>query len=105
MLSKEIEFQGLEVELQNKKIGEAQRAIDSRKADVENAKHQLEERRADLDMKSLNSTISQPRLRLRKRSSAKRPRTLNRPSSPVCSQPSSAFAKFAQWFGHRLCTA
>lgn len=51
MLSKEIEFQGLEVELQNKKIGEAQRAIDSRKADVENAKHQLEERRADLDMK------------------------------------------------------
>lgn len=31
MLSKEIEFQSLEVELQNKKIGEAQRAIDTRK--------------------------------------------------------------------------
>ena len=33
MLSKEIEFQSLEVELQNKKIGEAQRAIDARKND------------------------------------------------------------------------
>ena len=51
MLSKEIEFQSLEVELQNKKIGEAQRAIDGRKNDIETAKKQLEERSADLDMK------------------------------------------------------
>lgn len=51
MLSKEIEFQSLEVELQNKKINEAQRVIDTRREDIERAKHQLEERRADLSMK------------------------------------------------------
>lgn len=51
MLSKEIEFQSLEVELQNKKINEAQRVIDNRREDIERAKHQLEERRADLSMK------------------------------------------------------
>ena len=51
MLSKEIEFQGLEVELLNKKINEAMRAIDARKNDIEHAHHQLNERRADLDMK------------------------------------------------------
>jgi len=51
MLTKEIEFQGLEVQLQEKKIGEVQREIDSRKVEIENARHMLEERRADLDLK------------------------------------------------------
>ena len=51
MLSKEIEFQSLEVELQNKRIGEAQRAIDSRVVDITAARQQLDERRADLDVK------------------------------------------------------
>jgi len=51
MLTKEIEFQGLEVQLQEKKIGEVQREIDSRKVEIENAHHMLEERRADLDLK------------------------------------------------------
>lgn len=51
MLSKEIEFQNLDIELQNKKINEAQRAIDSRRADVEQARKTLDDRRADLDMK------------------------------------------------------
>jgi len=51
MLTKEIEFQGLEVQLQEKKIGEVQREIDSRKAEIESARHMLEERRADLDLK------------------------------------------------------
>ena len=35
MLSKEIEFQTLEVELQNKRIGEATRTIEAKKADIE----------------------------------------------------------------------
>ncbi len=51
MLSKEIEFQSLEIELQQKKIGEAQRVIDNRTNDIETAKHQLAERREDLDVK------------------------------------------------------
>ena len=51
MPSTESESQRLEVELQNKRIGEAQRAIENRKADIETARHQLEERRADLDVK------------------------------------------------------
>lgn len=51
MLSKEIEFQSLEIELQNKKIGEAQQSIDARREDILTAKNQLDERRADLDVK------------------------------------------------------
>lgn len=51
MLSKEIEFQSLDVELQNKRIGEAQRMIEAKKGEIENAKRQLEDRRADLEMK------------------------------------------------------
>lgn len=51
MLSKEIEFQSLEVELQNKKIGEARKSIEERNAEIEKLKTQLEERRADLDIK------------------------------------------------------
>lgn len=51
MLSKEIEFQSLEVELQNKRIGEAQRAIDGKRADIENCNEALADRRADLEVK------------------------------------------------------
>lgn len=48
ILSKEVEFQGLEIELQNKRIGEAQQRLESLKTDIEEAKHLLEERSADL---------------------------------------------------------
>ena len=51
MLSKEIEFQSLEVELQNKKTAEAQKAIKQHEADIDTANEQLTERRADLDVK------------------------------------------------------
>lgn len=51
MLTKEIEFQTLEVELQNKRIGEAERLIESKKADIEQCRNTLEERRADLEVK------------------------------------------------------
>ena len=51
MHSKEIEFQLLEVELQNKKTAEAQKAIKQHEADIDTANEQLTERRADLDVK------------------------------------------------------
>lgn len=50
-LSKEIEFQTLEVELLNKRIGEAQKAIAGKESDIASCKKKLEERRADLDVK------------------------------------------------------
>ncbi len=51
MLSKEIEFQSLEIELQNKKIGEAQRTIENRRTDIASCTESLSERRADLEVK------------------------------------------------------
>lgn len=51
MLSKEIEFQTLEIELQMKRIGEAQRAIEAKKADIVSCNETLSERRADLEVK------------------------------------------------------
>ena len=51
MLSKEIEFQSLEIELQNKKIGESRQAIEAKQKDIETAQHALEERKADLEVK------------------------------------------------------
>ncbi len=51
MLSKEIEFQTLEMELLNKKIGEAVQAKNDRLADVEACTRHLENRRADLEVK------------------------------------------------------
>lgn len=61
MLMKEIEYQTLEVELQNKRIGETQRAIETKQADIETTKQNLEERRADLDLKKseLNEIVSE----------------------------------------------
>ncbi|MFD1550538.1 hypothetical protein DNU06_16305 [Putridiphycobacter roseus] len=50
-LSKEIEFQGLEVELAEKKIKEAQFRIESKKEAIEEAKAKLTERTNDLEIK------------------------------------------------------
>lgn len=54
-LSKEIEFQTLEVELLNKRIGEAQKAIAGKENDIANCKNKLEERRADLGVKEFRA--------------------------------------------------
>lgn len=51
MLQKEIEFQTLEVQLQEKRIGEAQARIEQRKADVVTNRTVMAERQADLDVK------------------------------------------------------
>ncbi len=50
-LSKEIEFQTLEIELCNKKINDAQKRIAERNADLEGAKALLTEKQADLEVK------------------------------------------------------
>ena len=50
-LTKEIEFQGLEIELLKKKIGEAERLINAKINDLERGRGVLEERRKDLDLK------------------------------------------------------
>lgn len=50
-LTKEIEFQNLEIELCNKKIKEAQDTIKARRADIEHTKKQIEECQTDLDIK------------------------------------------------------
>ena len=51
MLSKEIEFQSLEIELQNKRIGEAEKLLETKKADIAALTKQLAERRDDLEVK------------------------------------------------------
>ena len=50
-LTKEIEFQGLEIELLKKKIGEAERLINAKTNDLERGRGVLEERRKNLDLK------------------------------------------------------
>ena len=50
-LSKEIEFQSLEIELCNKKIGEAQRRIEEKNVELDSAAAGLEEKQGDLDVK------------------------------------------------------
>lgn len=61
MLTKEIEFQSLEVELQNKKINEARRGIDTKKEEMAACNNALAERRVDLDVKKseLDEIISE----------------------------------------------
>ncbi len=61
MLSKEIEFQTLEIELQNKKLGEIQRALDAKRDEIINGNNTLAERRADLEVKKseLDEIISE----------------------------------------------
>ena len=63
-LSKEIEFQTLEVELLNKRIGEAKLAIGEKQAETEKAQHQLEERSADLEVKKseLNEIVAETKV-------------------------------------------
>lgn len=51
MLTKEIEFQNLEVELCNKKIREAQTCIEEKRADQERTQKNIEERTQDLILK------------------------------------------------------
>lgn len=51
LLKKEIEFQSLEIELQNKKIGQAQAAIEAKRHDIDSGTATLEVRRTDLDIK------------------------------------------------------
>lgn len=50
-LTKEIEFQNLEIQLCEKKIKEAQVKVNDRTQDCERAKQAMEERKADLDSK------------------------------------------------------
>ena len=50
-LTKEIEFQGLEIELLKKKIGESERLINAKTNDLERGRGVLEERRKDHDLK------------------------------------------------------
>lgn len=50
-LTKEIEFQGLEIELLKKKIGEAERIIGAKQGDLEKGRTVLSERQSDLDIK------------------------------------------------------
>ncbi|MDR1336240.1 MAG: C4-type zinc ribbon domain-containing protein [Tannerella sp.] len=62
-LSKEIEFQGLEVEFAEKKIKEFAVAIDAKKDEIKQCKVQLEGRKGDLEQKKseLNEIISETR--------------------------------------------
>lgn len=50
-LTKEIEFQGLEIELLKKKISEAERNITTKTSELERGRSVLEDRRKDLDLK------------------------------------------------------
>jgi predicted nucleic acid-binding Zn-ribbon protein len=62
-LSKEVEFQGLEVEFAEKKIREFNVAIDSKKEDIKQCKELLEGRKGDLEQKKseLDEIISETR--------------------------------------------
>ena len=62
-LSKEIEFQGLEIEFSEKKIREANAAIDAKKVEIKQVKEILDGRKGDLKHKKqeLNEIISETR--------------------------------------------
>ena len=60
-LSKEIEFQGLEIEFSEKKIREFGEAVDAKKKDIAELTEKLEGRKADLVQKKLEAAI-EPRL-------------------------------------------
>ena len=87
-LSKEIEFQSLEIELLRKKINDAERLINLKTGDLEKGRAALESRQQDLDQKK-----AEPTPRLMKKSSAKKLRLLKPPSNLVCSRLSSVSAK------------
>jgi uncharacterized protein len=60
-LSKEIEFQSLEIELSEKRIREFSAALESKQADQKTSVEQLTERKLDLDLKKgeLNEIVSE----------------------------------------------
>jgi uncharacterized protein len=60
-LSKEIEFQTLEIELSEKRIREYSAALESKQADQKTSAEQLTERKLDLDLKKgeLNEIVSE----------------------------------------------
>ena len=62
-LQKEIEFQGLEIELLNKKIREIERQISTRIVDLNKGRETLDRREADLDLKKseLDEIITETR--------------------------------------------
>ena len=62
-LSKEVEYQGLEIEFAEKKIRELNAAVDVKKQEVKQCKEILEGRKGDLDMKKseLEEIISETR--------------------------------------------
>ena len=62
-LQKEIEFQGLEIELLNKKIHDVERQISSRIVDLNKGRETLDRREADLDLKKseLDEIITETR--------------------------------------------
>lgn len=62
-LQKEIEFQGLEIELLNKKIREIERQISARIIDLNKGRETLDRREADLDLKKceLDEIITETR--------------------------------------------
>ena len=62
-LSKEIEFQTLEIELCNKKIREANNRIEERKVDLDSSMELIKERQEDLDIKKseLDEIIAETR--------------------------------------------
>lgn len=64
MLSKEIEFQGLEVELQTKKINDAKRIIESKQNEIQTATETLANREVDLSGKKaeLEEIVSETKL-------------------------------------------
>ena len=86
---KEIEFQSLDVELQNKRIGEAQRMIEAKKGEIENAKSQLEDRRADLEMKKSELDEITAETKAEEEKLREKARTWSRASNRACWLPSS----------------
>ena len=62
-LSKEIEFQSLEIELCNKKIADAQKRIEEKNEEMAQCQEQLKDKEADLDLKKseLDEIMSETR--------------------------------------------
>lgn len=91
-LSKEIEFQTLEVELLNKRIGEAQKAIAGKENDIANCKNKLEERRADLGVKESELDEITAETKAEEERLREKHRRWSSPSNRACFLPSSASA-------------
>lgn len=92
-LTKEIEFQGLEIELLKKKIREAERLIELKQGDLDRGNETLRVRQQDLELKrtELDEIVSETKAEEEKlREKAKRSKPT---SNRVCSPPSSAFAR------------